>query len=262
MRTSDRAYPFRLASHNNGLLRKLGADALRRATTTPRARQRGSSACRPLSPFLALGTLPPVVRGRRIASPRPRLRRRARLAGGPDRAADDPGRPGDARKEDHDHRSGDRPPDRHDSASRSPTARPSPAGRRLRSRKSCAGPSRCSVSRSRCRTFSASGLGTAVMVVVAMAATLVSGVLFARLFGRGDLYGALAGAATAVCGASAALATASVASALPGARVRHGLHGHHGQHPRDRRDDRLSGALPVPRLRSAHDRRLSRGDDP
>ena len=54
------------------------------------------------------------------------------------------------------------------------------------------------------------GLGTAVMVIVAMAATLASGVLFARLFGRSDLYGAIAGAATAVCGASAALATASV----------------------------------------------------
>ena len=54
------------------------------------------------------------------------------------------------------------------------------------------------------------GLGTAFMVIVAMAATLVSGVLFARLFGRGDLYGAIAGGATAVCGASAALATASV----------------------------------------------------
>lgn len=54
------------------------------------------------------------------------------------------------------------------------------------------------------------GVGTVAMVVVAMALTLVSGVLFARLFGRGDLYGALAGGATAVCGASAALATASV----------------------------------------------------
>ncbi len=54
------------------------------------------------------------------------------------------------------------------------------------------------------------GLGTAAMVIVAMAATLVSGVLFARLFGRGDLYGAIVGGATAVCGASAALATASV----------------------------------------------------
>jgi len=54
------------------------------------------------------------------------------------------------------------------------------------------------------------GAGTVAMVVVSMALTLVSGVLFARLFGRGDLFGALAGAATAVCGASAALATASV----------------------------------------------------
>jgi uncharacterized integral membrane protein (TIGR00698 family) len=54
------------------------------------------------------------------------------------------------------------------------------------------------------------GVGTAVMLIISMAATLASGVLFARLFGRGDLYGAIAGGATAVCGASAALATASV----------------------------------------------------
>ncbi len=54
------------------------------------------------------------------------------------------------------------------------------------------------------------GVGTVAMVVVAMALTLLSGVLAARLFGSGDLYGALAGSATAVCGASAALATASV----------------------------------------------------
>ena len=54
------------------------------------------------------------------------------------------------------------------------------------------------------------GLGTAIMVIAAMAVTLVSGVLFARLIGRGDLFGAIAGGATAVCGASAALATASV----------------------------------------------------
>ena len=54
------------------------------------------------------------------------------------------------------------------------------------------------------------GLGVALMIVVAMAMTLVSGVFFARLFGRSDAYGALAGGATAVCGASAALATASV----------------------------------------------------
>jgi uncharacterized integral membrane protein (TIGR00698 family) len=54
------------------------------------------------------------------------------------------------------------------------------------------------------------GPATAVTVVGAMAVTLASGVLFARLFGRDDLYGALAGAATAVCGASAALATSTV----------------------------------------------------
>jgi uncharacterized integral membrane protein (TIGR00698 family) len=54
------------------------------------------------------------------------------------------------------------------------------------------------------------GAGTAAMVMISMAMTLASGVLFARLFGCGDLYGAIAGAATAVCGASAALATASV----------------------------------------------------
>ena len=54
------------------------------------------------------------------------------------------------------------------------------------------------------------GVGTVLMIVVSMSLTLVSGVLLSRLFGRGDLYGALAGGATAVCGASAALATASV----------------------------------------------------
>ncbi|MGO9358072.1 MAG: YeiH family protein [Xanthobacteraceae bacterium] len=54
------------------------------------------------------------------------------------------------------------------------------------------------------------GVGTAVMVVVAMAMTLVSAVLLARLLGRDELFGAIAGGATAVCGASAALATASV----------------------------------------------------
>lgn len=54
------------------------------------------------------------------------------------------------------------------------------------------------------------GLGAAVLVVVAMAATVVSGFLFARLLGRDAAYGALAGGATAVCGASAALATATV----------------------------------------------------
>ncbi len=56
------------------------------------------------------------------------------------------------------------------------------------------------------------GLGapTALVVVAAMVLTIVAGVLLARAFGRNDAYGALAGSATAVCGASAALATASV----------------------------------------------------
>jgi uncharacterized integral membrane protein (TIGR00698 family) len=54
------------------------------------------------------------------------------------------------------------------------------------------------------------GLSTALLVVLAMAATIVSGFLFARAFGQSDHYGALAGAGTAVCGASATLATATV----------------------------------------------------
>jgi uncharacterized integral membrane protein (TIGR00698 family) len=54
------------------------------------------------------------------------------------------------------------------------------------------------------------GFATALLVVVSMAATIVSGFLFARAFGQPAAYGALAGAGTAVCGASATLATATV----------------------------------------------------
>jgi uncharacterized integral membrane protein (TIGR00698 family) len=54
------------------------------------------------------------------------------------------------------------------------------------------------------------GLSTALLVVAAMALTVASGVWLARFFRVGDGYGALAGAATAVCGASATLATATV----------------------------------------------------
>ena len=54
------------------------------------------------------------------------------------------------------------------------------------------------------------GLSTALLVVVAMAVTVVSGFLLARLFRQSDTFGALAGAGTAVCGASATLATAAV----------------------------------------------------
>lgn len=54
------------------------------------------------------------------------------------------------------------------------------------------------------------GFSTALIVILSMAATIALGVWLARLVGRDDAFGALAGAATAVCGASAALATASV----------------------------------------------------
>lgn len=54
------------------------------------------------------------------------------------------------------------------------------------------------------------GLSSALLVITAMALTIASGVYLARRFGVGDGYGALAGAATAVCGASATLATATV----------------------------------------------------
>ena len=61
------------------------------------------------------------------------------------------------------------------------------------------------------------GWATAAVVVVSMAATIVSGIWIARAFGRSDAYGALASGATAVCGASAALAIATV---LPASRER------------------------------------------
>jgi uncharacterized integral membrane protein (TIGR00698 family) len=54
------------------------------------------------------------------------------------------------------------------------------------------------------------GLATAVLVVAAMAMTLLSGFVLARLFDQGEGFGALAGAGTAICGASATLATATV----------------------------------------------------
>lgn len=54
------------------------------------------------------------------------------------------------------------------------------------------------------------GPGVASLVVVAMAATVAAGVFLARMFDRVPGFGALAGAACAVCGASATLATATV----------------------------------------------------
>jgi uncharacterized integral membrane protein (TIGR00698 family) len=49
-----------------------------------------------------------------------------------------------------------------------------------------------------------------VLIVISMAATVVSGFVFARWYGRGAGFGALVGVGTAVCGASATLATSTV----------------------------------------------------
>jgi uncharacterized integral membrane protein (TIGR00698 family) len=54
------------------------------------------------------------------------------------------------------------------------------------------------------------GAAVAALVIAAMAATILAGFWLARAFGQPPGYGALAGAATAVCGASATLATATV----------------------------------------------------
>ncbi len=62
------------------------------------------------------------------------------------------------------------------------------------------------------------GWTTAILVVVTMGITVFSGFTFARLFGQTASYGALAGAGTAICGASATLATATV---LPDYKGKH-----------------------------------------
>ena len=58
--------------------------------------------------------------------------------------------------------------------------------------------------------IAALGLGTGVVVVISMAVTIVAGFLAARALDLQEPYGALAGAGTAVCGASATLATSVV----------------------------------------------------
>jgi uncharacterized integral membrane protein (TIGR00698 family) len=58
--------------------------------------------------------------------------------------------------------------------------------------------------------IAALGLTTALLVIVAMAATLLAGFALARAFAQNPAYGALAGAGTAICGASATLATSIV----------------------------------------------------
>jgi uncharacterized integral membrane protein (TIGR00698 family) len=59
------------------------------------------------------------------------------------------------------------------------------------------------------------GFGAALLVIGSMMITIFAGVLFARMLKLGDGFGVLAGAATAVCGASAALATATVVPHYP-----------------------------------------------
>jgi len=64
--------------------------------------------------------------------------------------------------------------------------------------------------------IAALGLGTAALIVVALVATLVSGFVFAKWYGRGPGFGALVGVGTAVCGASATLACSTVVPDYPG----------------------------------------------
>jgi uncharacterized integral membrane protein (TIGR00698 family) len=58
--------------------------------------------------------------------------------------------------------------------------------------------------------IAALGLGTGIVVVVSMAVTIAAGFVAARALGLPSPYGALAGVGTAVCGASATLATSVV----------------------------------------------------
>lgn len=64
--------------------------------------------------------------------------------------------------------------------------------------------------------IAALGPATAGLVVIAMVVTLAAAMAFARLNRQSLFYGALAGAGTAVCGASATLATATVLPNYPG----------------------------------------------
>lgn len=60
------------------------------------------------------------------------------------------------------------------------------------------------------------GVSSAVLIVIAMVVTVVTGFVCARAMGMAPGFGALAGAGTAVCGASATLATATVVPPYPG----------------------------------------------
>jgi uncharacterized integral membrane protein (TIGR00698 family) len=60
------------------------------------------------------------------------------------------------------------------------------------------------------------GPATAALVIGSMALTVCAGIGIGRMMRQHDPFGALAGCATAVCGASAALATSTVLPAYPG----------------------------------------------
>jgi uncharacterized integral membrane protein (TIGR00698 family) len=64
--------------------------------------------------------------------------------------------------------------------------------------------------------IAALGAQTAILIIVAMIATLLAGLLFARWSGRARGFGALVGTGTAVCGASATLAASTVVPDYPG----------------------------------------------
>lgn len=64
--------------------------------------------------------------------------------------------------------------------------------------------------------IAALGPATAILIVIAMAATLASGFIFARWSGQEAGFGALVGVGTAVCGASATLAVSTVVPNYPG----------------------------------------------
>jgi uncharacterized integral membrane protein (TIGR00698 family) len=64
--------------------------------------------------------------------------------------------------------------------------------------------------------IAALGARTAILIVVAMIGTVLAGFLFARWSGRQPGFGALVGAGTAVCGASATLAASTVVPDYPG----------------------------------------------
>lgn len=63
--------------------------------------------------------------------------------------------------------------------------------------------------------IAALGFSTAFTVIIAMVLTIAAGFALARLTGLSRSFGALAGCATAICGASAALATSSVLPRSP-----------------------------------------------